>query len=90
MDNIENKSSRKDPELIKIMDLIDSVDPKLTNLQKMDFLIKWKKAYRGLKGLHLTIDPFTTSSNEMIAHDYLMMERSMAEGNYKDVTNEEL
>ena len=53
-------------------------------------LIKWKREYKGLKGISLTVDPFKETTKEEIAHDFMMMERAMAEGKYKDVTNEDL
>ena len=83
----EDIESKKDPEQLKFMNLIDSVEPKLTELQKMDLLIKWKKEYQGVKGFHLSVNPWTTSSNEEIAHDFMLIQRSMAEGKYEIVTD---
>ena len=85
----ETKKSKEDTELLDFLELIDSVKPQLTNLQKMDLLIKWKKKYRGLKGISLTVSPFTKNAEE-IAHDFLMMEKTVAEGKYKDMTESEV
>lgn len=86
----ETKKSKEDTELLSFLELMDSVQPELTNLQKMDLLIKWKKKYRGLKGISLTVNPFTKNTNEEIAHDFLMMEKAVAEGKYKDMTESEV
>lgn len=87
-----------DFELLTVID--KSIGDSASYVEALDKVIKWEKENRGLKGLHISTpldvmcgtrkveDPVNEA--DKMAHDVLMMERSRALGQLKEVSAEEL
>lgn len=85
-------NSPRDKELLELMNILEE-DSSLSWTERLQKVIDFKKAKRGLTGFHCSTypsDPSKTPSNDEIAHDLFMMEKACTEGHFKDVTNMEL
>lgn len=87
-----------DEELVKVIDEAIANSPSYTDA--LDRVVEWEKKNRGLKGIHVSpsldvmcgtrkVEDPVDEANKM-AHDVLMMERSRALGQLREVTAEEL
>lgn len=87
-----------DEELVTVIDEAISASP--SYVDALDRVVEWQKQNRGLKGIHVSpsldvmcgtrkVEDPVDEANKM-AHDVLMMERSRALGQCREVTAEEL
>ena len=90
----KKKSVEKKKDIVLVKKIQELIDDKKRNwIQRMDGLLDYLKRERGLKGFHLSIDPFadiksTFESRESIAKEFIMMELECAKGNFEDCTEE--
>ena len=82
-----------DPELIDVIN--DAIKTSKTNLEAFNKVLQYKKEHQGLLGFHFSVYPKDFNNPEpiesdQVAADLLTLLKAEAEGNYVDVTGQEL
>jgi len=85
--------SECDDELVEVIDKAIA-ECKEDYIAALDVVIKFEKKHRGLKGIHVSFDPFAKPCDDeetlmqKRAKEVLMVHRSCAAGEAEDVTDE--